>query len=147
MVFVDLSQITPILKRSGCYDEVMASVWGIPLSRRVTDTRTPVTPRIPSDTPAKPTPRHQKRTSARPVARVPRTARVQYVAVAPASARKINVLPMHDLAVYKQIARRKGTTRAQLLSALGVESRTGVVDGAVRRLRLKRVISVAPVKN
>jgi hypothetical protein len=145
MVFVDLSQITPILKRSGCYDEVMASVWGIPLSRRATDTRTPVTPRIPSDTSEKPSSRPQTRTSGpRPDLR---RARVQYVAVAPASARKINALPAHDLAVYKQIARRKGTTRAQLLTALGAESRTGVVDGAVRRLRLKHVISVAPVKD
>jgi membrane-bound lytic murein transglycosylase B len=145
MVFVDLAQITPILKRSGCYDEVMATIWGLPLSRRATDVRTPVAPRIPSDIPAKPSPRPQTRTSgSRPNLRVPR---VQYVAVTPASARKINALPAHDLAVYKQIARRKGTTRAQLLTALGAETRTGVVDGAVRRLRLKHVISVAPVKD
>lgn len=144
MVFVDLSQITPILKRSGCYDEVMASVWGIPLSRRVTDTRTPVASRVQTDTSGKPLPRPQTRTSGpRPDLR---RARVQYVVVTPPPARKITALPAHDLAVYKQIARRKGTTRAQLLTALGAEARTGVVDGAVRRLRLKRVISVAPVK-
>lgn len=46
-----------------------------------------------------------------------------------------------DREVFTVIARSKGLTRAALLKALRASTRTGIVDGAVRRLRLKRLIT------
>lgn len=56
-------------------------------------------------------------------------------------------LPNHDRKVYGLIARFKtnGATRKTLLEALKALKHTGRVDGAVRRLRLRHVITVKPL--
>ncbi len=59
----------------------------------------------------------------------------------------IDRLPPHDRKVYGLIARARtnGATRATLLDHLGAHKHTGRVDGAVRRLRLRKVIKVVAV--
>lgn len=47
-----------------------------------------------------------------------------------------------DQRVYAVIRRMGSVTRGRLLTALRVGTRTGIVDGAVRRLRLAKVIQV-----
>lgn len=73
---------------------------------------------------------------------------VVYVAKWPASHKKVLDLAPADRKVYGLIlrGRTKGATRAQLLEALDAHKRTGRVDGAVRRLRLRGVVAVVPVK-
>lgn len=69
---------------------------------------------------------------------------VVYIARYPLTAGPVGRLPAHDRRVYGLIAkaRKTGATRAALLEALGAQKRTGRIDGAVRRLRLRHVISV-----
>ena len=56
--------------------------------------------------------------------------------------RVIASLPETDARVYAVIARRpkQGASRLFLLQQLAAEQRTGIVDGAVRRLRLKGLV-------
>jgi hypothetical protein len=67
------------------------------------------------------------------------------VAKAPLSAPRVKKLTDRDREVYRLIARKKaGQGRKDLLKELHTR-RTGVVDGAVRRLRLKKLITVASI--
>ncbi len=72
---------------------------------------------------------------------------VLYLARYPVTDRAIDRLPPHDRKVYGQIARMrgKGATRAFLLDAIDAQKHTGRVDGAIRRLRLRKVITVRPI--
>lgn len=74
----------------------------------------------------------------------PRPSRVAYRVAGHPSQRAVASLPQSDAKVYKVVAGRpvKGATRGFLLAALHAEQSTGVVDGAVRRLRLKGLIKV-----
>lgn len=66
---------------------------------------------------------------------------VRYVAER-MSARQIEQLPSRDRQVYQLIARRKdGVGRRALMATLHTRS-TGVVDGSLRRLRLRKAIAV-----
>ena len=77
-------------------------------------------------------------------ARAPMGPQVAYTARYPVTSPTIGRIPPHDRKVYGLIARSraKGATRAQLLDALDARTATGRVDGAVRRLRLRKVITV-----
>lgn len=68
---------------------------------------------------------------------------VAYFARYPVTAPQIQRLPPHDRKVYGLIARKRkaGATRKGLMEAMRTK-RTGQVDGAVRRLRLRHVITV-----
>ncbi len=70
------------------------------------------------------------------------TARVVYHAVS--KPRLAAALTETDAKVYAVLARRPkhGASRAFLLAALDATERTGIVDGAVRRLRLKGLVKV-----
>ncbi len=72
---------------------------------------------------------------------------VVYVARYPVTASPIDRLPTHDRKVYGLIARARkgGATRAALLDHMKAHQHTGRVDGAVRRLRLRHVISVRAI--
>lgn len=89
--------------------------------------------------------RHERRTGVEaplaPVApRAPRVPQVRYVAK---PLRPRLALTEQERRVYRAIARRKqGSTRAQLLAEFKAEVRTGIVDGPLRRLRLKKAITV-----
>jgi hypothetical protein len=69
---------------------------------------------------------------------------VAYTARYAVTAGAIQRLPPHDRKVYGLIARTrtKGATRAMLLDALNARGQTGRVDGAVRRLRIRKVITI-----
>ncbi len=71
---------------------------------------------------------------------VPRV-RVVYHVV-PGKPRLVERLPVTDAKVYAVLARRPkhGASRSALLHALQAGTRTGIVDGAVRRLRLKGLV-------
>ncbi len=72
---------------------------------------------------------------------VPQTGSVAYVALYPVSHERVqDISSDRDRGIYRLIARRKtGWTRADLLDALGTD-RTGIVDGALRRLRLRNLV-------
>jgi hypothetical protein len=71
---------------------------------------------------------------------------VRYVARYPLTERAIERLPAPERKVYGLIWRNKsGATRALLLNALKATKATGRVDGALRRLRLKKLIRVEAV--
>lgn len=73
-----------------------------------------------------------------------RGSRVRYVA----EDRRVRVpnVPARDQQVYRTLQRApEGLTRAKLLSACHAQVHTGIVDGAVRRLRQKKLIRVESV--
>lgn len=72
---------------------------------------------------------------------------VAYVARYPVTHNAIDRLPPHDRKVYGLIAkgRKGGATRGHLLDVMKARQSTGRVDGAVRRLRLRKVITRQPV--
>lgn len=106
--------------------------------------------------PTRPTPRQDRQTERRapqqhrqaPARRfLPTGPQVLYLARYAVSTPQIDRLPPHDRKVYGLIARMrgKGATRALLLDALDATKATGRVDGAIRRLRLRKVISVRSI--
>lgn len=101
----------------------------------------PQEPRSNGGTTSHPTPRH---TSHRGL----QGPQVTYVARYPVTHPAIGRLPNHDRKVYGLIvrARKSGATRLSLLEALGATKHTGRVDGAVRRLRLRKVIQVRAIE-
>lgn len=80
-------------------------------------------------------------------ASLPLGPQVAYVASYPLTHKKINELPPSDRKVYGLIARNRksGATRGHLLDQLHARQSTGKVDGAVRRLRIRKVITVQPL--
>lgn len=87
--------------------------------------------------------RHPLRSAHVQPVRTPRPARVVYVAafgIRDPKAKRID--SERDREVLATIARaRNGISRTDLLRALNATKRTGIVDGAVRRLRLAKAIT------
>lgn len=85
---------------------------------------------------------------ARTAVQATHSARVVYRAVGRVAAAKVDALTGSDKAVYQVIARRpvQGAARGWLLTALDATKRTGIVDGALRRLRLAGLIKTVAVQ-
>jgi hypothetical protein len=73
---------------------------------------------------------------------------VTYVARYPLGHNAVQRLSPHNRKVYGLIAKARvnGATRRALLDALNATKSTGRVDGAVRRLRLLKVVTVRPIE-
>lgn len=144
MILVDLAQIAPILKRAGCFDAVLSVVAGTPVSLRIPSPRHPTAPvrrPVPRTGPRLPLPR----VPVLPPSLPRRGPRVRYRSLVPLTAPAVQRLPPHDLRVYRLIRQvPSGVTRLQLIAAMRAHQHTGKVDGAVRRLRLKKMITVTP---
>jgi hypothetical protein len=84
---------------------------------------------------SKPSPDHVANPVGRPA--------VAYVAKLPVTHNKVKALSSErDREVYGVIRKLRHATRAGLIKQLNAEERTGIVDGAVRRLRLAKLITV-----
>lgn len=122
-----------------------------PFARRADDhtthTATKPAPKAPTtrQEPATPPKAAHKAVWARTI---PTGPQVAYVAKYAVTHKAIANLPTHDRKVYGLVARArtKGATRPQLLDALDARKHTGRVDGAIRRLRLKKVITVQAIE-
>jgi hypothetical protein len=84
----------------------------------------------------------------RPAYEAMRGPRVSYHALYAVNDRRLETVSNSDLAVYRLIRDRykQGATRSYLLERLHAQDRTGIVDGAVRRLRLEGVLDVKAVR-
>jgi hypothetical protein len=91
----------------------------------------------------------QRHTTTAPVHFVkPSGPQVTYVARYPVTHNAVQRLSPHNRRVYGLIAKARvnGATRRGLLEALDATKSTGRVDGAVRRLRLLKVVTVRPIE-